>query len=260
MLGCSQVAIDQKQEAQDPIADQEKSLTAPIAKISAVEKVSERSQAVLSADESSDDGQIQSYRWEIVDESGLPVRIAGGDSKQAQLIVGELLLDAEVQIRLTVVDDSGEKDSAEARVILNEVDLDLLPPQPGQAGRQTLFGVDSNSNGVRDDVEIAIHERYPQDYAKRQSLRLGAIALQDAIRSSTSSDDLDEDAAAQKLAAMVACLDLAGIENRRVEIAFLKAQMGNTADRIQSLGDFYAARSGTVTPVAEVTAADCGVE
>ncbi|MDR3162380.1 MAG: hypothetical protein LBT81_00765 [Helicobacteraceae bacterium] len=32
----------------------------------------------------------------------------------------------------------------------------ILPPDPGSEGRKTLEGIDSNNNGVRDDVEIAV--------------------------------------------------------------------------------------------------------
>ena len=34
-----------------------------------------------------------------------------------------------------------------------------LPPDPGEAGMRTLLGIDSNNNGLRDDVERAVHER-----------------------------------------------------------------------------------------------------
>ena len=35
-----------------------------------------------------------------------------------------------------------------------------LPPDPGEAGKLTIDGVDSNGNGVRDDVEIFIAEKW----------------------------------------------------------------------------------------------------
>ncbi|GHV08979.1 hypothetical protein AGMMS50229_18250 [Campylobacterota bacterium] len=37
----------------------------------------------------------------------------------------------------------------------------VLPPDPGKAGKATLEGIDSNHNGVRDDVEIAIWKYAP---------------------------------------------------------------------------------------------------
>ncbi|QQR91341.1 MAG: hypothetical protein IPJ88_06345 [Myxococcales bacterium] len=42
-----------------------------------------------------------------------------------------------------------------------------MPPDPGEAGRSTLEGIDSNENGVRDDLERIAHKRYPDDSVKR---------------------------------------------------------------------------------------------
>ena len=40
------------------------------------------------------------------------------------------------------------------------IDGHTLPPDPGAAGKVTVLGIDSNNNGVRDDVEIWIYKRY----------------------------------------------------------------------------------------------------
>jgi hypothetical protein len=46
-----------------------------------------------------------------------------------------------------------------------------LPPDPGAAGKQTLEGVDSDRDGVRDDVQRYIALSYPTDPALRAALR-----------------------------------------------------------------------------------------
>jgi len=56
-----------------------------------------------------------------------------------------------------------------------------LPPDPGEAGKATREGVDSNSNKVRDDMEIAIYERHPNDELKRDALMRDAFVLQKAM-------------------------------------------------------------------------------
>lgn len=43
-----------------------------------------------------------------------------------------------------------------------------LPPDPGEAGRVTLQGVDVNSNGVRDEVERALATTYAGDKERLQ--------------------------------------------------------------------------------------------
>ncbi|WP_345984445.1 hypothetical protein WCX49_07325 [Sulfurimonas sp. HSL-1656] len=40
------------------------------------------------------------------------------------------------------------------------IDGHTLPPDPGEAGKNTLLGIDSNNDGVRDDVERWIYKTY----------------------------------------------------------------------------------------------------
>lgn len=49
-----------------------------------------------------------------------------------------------------------------------------LPPHPGPAGNATVAGVDSNGDGIRDDIEIFIAENY--GYSERAVRALRAIA------------------------------------------------------------------------------------
>jgi hypothetical protein len=46
-----------------------------------------------------------------------------------------------------------------------------LPPDPGEAGKKTLAGIDSNNDGVRDDLEREIVYMYPQNEEVRRVLR-----------------------------------------------------------------------------------------
>lgn len=51
----------------------------------------------------------------------------------------------------------------------NKIIGDDIPlPKLDSNINKTLFGVDSNNNGVRDDVEIAIYEKYPTNKTMRQ--------------------------------------------------------------------------------------------
>jgi len=53
-----------------------------------------------------------------------------------------------------------------------------LPPDPGEAADDTIEGVDANKNGIRDDVELAIFEKYPNSAKTRAVLLQYALALQ----------------------------------------------------------------------------------
>lgn len=59
-----------------------------------------------------------------------------------------------------------------------------LPPDPGGAGRATLEGIDSNGDGVRDDIERFIEFTYPadQEVMLRAALRKNARSLGKALR------------------------------------------------------------------------------
>lgn len=56
-----------------------------------------------------------------------------------------------------------------------EIDGEPVPPDPGEDGTETLLGIDSNDNGVRDDVERYIAARfYNYEHANKER----AIAMQ----------------------------------------------------------------------------------
>lgn len=57
----------------------------------------------------------------------------------------------------------------------------ILPPDPGEAGKKTLAGIDSNNDGVRDDLEREIVYMYPQNEEARRVLRAMVKKIQDVI-------------------------------------------------------------------------------
>jgi hypothetical protein len=62
------------------------------------------------------------------------------------------------------------------KITLADVDGSNLPPAPDQVqNNKTIAGIDANTNGIRDDVELAIFEKYPNDKKAR------AAALQYAM-------------------------------------------------------------------------------
>lgn len=60
-----------------------------------------------------------------------------------------------------------------------------LPPDPGVEGTQTLAGIDSNSNGVRDDVEIAIFQNYSDTQELRKAMMQYSSVSEKALLAST---------------------------------------------------------------------------
>jgi len=64
------------------------------------------------------------------------------------------------------------------KLTLADVMGDNLPPDPGTLADATIAGVDANQNGIRDDVELAIFEAYPNSAKTRAVLLQYALALQ----------------------------------------------------------------------------------
>jgi hypothetical protein len=62
----------------------------------------------------------------------------------------------------------------------------LYPPDPGAAGQATLEGIDSDGDGLRDEIQRYIALTYPDDTNARGALRQRALILSDALRDATS--------------------------------------------------------------------------
>src|SRR3989338_8708032 len=61
---------------------------------------------------------------------------------------------------------------------LSDVMGENLPSDPGPEADKTVAGVDTNQNGIRDDVELAIFKEYPNSAKKRAVSLQYALALQ----------------------------------------------------------------------------------
>lgn len=64
------------------------------------------------------------------------------------------------------------------KLTMNDVDGNRLPPPPDpQQVNATVAGVDINGNGIRDDVELAIFNKYPG----KSNIKIRAAELQYAM-------------------------------------------------------------------------------
>ncbi len=59
---------------------------------------------------------------------------------------------------------------------------DPQPPHPGEAGKQTLLGIDSDNDGVRDDIEIWINERFEGNENLIKGMKQQARDYQNALK------------------------------------------------------------------------------
>ncbi|MFA5932210.1 MAG: hypothetical protein WC793_02425 [Candidatus Paceibacterota bacterium] len=64
------------------------------------------------------------------------------------------------------------------KLTLDDVMGTNLPPEPGALADKTVQGIDANNNGIRDDVELAVFQKYPNSAKTRAVLLQYALALQ----------------------------------------------------------------------------------
>lgn len=106
----------------------------------------------------------------------------------------------------------------------------ILPPDPGEAGKATVTGVDSDGDGVRDDLQRYIVFTHPESESTRQAMRQQSSANQYFVEATTSAGAL---LAAQTRARSQACiLYLLGVSiATKEQMDELRAQLLNTPER-----------------------------
>lgn len=87
----------------------------------------------------------------------------------------------------TATDANGNSATATQIVTVNDASvLAGLPPDPGAAGMATLEGIDSDGDGVRDDVQRWIAMAYPNSQKVRAALTQAALTMQTFLMSANS--------------------------------------------------------------------------
>ncbi len=123
-------------------------------------------------------GVTQSWIEITVNGNAVPVVCNVGDSSTSCLPADPLPA-GEYTVGVTVTAPSGVSDSEQ--VMDSVIDL---PPDPGEAGKATLLGIDSDNDGVRDDIQRYIALTYPASAKTRAALRQYAKATNDALEES----------------------------------------------------------------------------
>lgn len=124
-----------------------------------------------------------------------------------------------------------------------------LPPDPGPAGLATLAGIDSNSNGVRDDIERYIALTYPanNEAATRSALTQYTKAIQASLLSAT--DPVATQTYAQARIAALGCLVSRRPTDAQALFGALRAQALNTEERSQAYFLAEQQMGGQIVPV-----------
>ncbi len=119
----------------------------------------------------------------------------------------------------------------------------VLPPDPGEAGRLTLEGIDSDNDGVRDDVQIDITNRYPSNTNARLALRQLAKSLQKGFIAQKNNDTQALNEVAFDINSAAKCIS-ASSNRANSDIRLVRNIMANTNERGLIMIDLSAASSG----------------
>ena len=232
----------------------------PQAAISAPSSANERTSAEISGTGSSDsDGSIAAYQWSLDNPDNINVSIENPTQVNTKLVFGEVQTTVDITLNLKVTDNADATASAQTTIRIVEIDAARLPPEPdAEAGRQTVQGIDTNGNGVRDDVEHSLYRLYPLDTPRRETLLIGAQATQMEVLAGSENDPRAGDAASQRSAEFAAC----SIASRIYifdDIATLNFFTLDTDARHQAYLAYEASRSGTVQPAIDPDSANCSL-
>ena len=233
----------------------------PQAAISAPSSANERTSAEISGTGSSDsDGSIVAYQWSLDNPDNINVSIENPTQVNTKLVFGEVQTTADITLNLKVTDNADATASAQTTIRIAEIDAAALPPEPdAEAGRQTVQGIDTNGNGVRDDVEHSLYRLYPLDTPVRELLLIGAQATQMEVLAGSKNDSRAGDAASQRSAEFAACSIIASRIYISDDIATLNFFTLDTDARHQAYLAYEASRSGTVQPAIDPDSANCSL-
>lgn len=124
-----------------------------------------------------------------------------------------------------------------------------LPPDPGEAGKKTLEGIDADGDGVRDDIQIYIAENYGYSERAVAALRLIAKAKQtELIGNPTKQEALALTGESDKASR---CYDLTVDEKTKSQDAIFDviSQMLNSEERLGKYLEFDLLLANQVIPM-----------
>lgn len=110
-----------------------------------------------------------------------------------------------------------------------------LPPDPGAQKDVTIQGVDANTNGVRDDVELAVFREYGDSQKMRAALLQYALVLQmetvNPVNKETATAIAEEDSRAYDCIGSVVGGDTSALEKIQQYRTFVENQQLSTSER-----------------------------
>lgn len=129
-----------------------------------------------------------------------------------------------------------------------------LPSEPGGASNATIAGIDSNNNGLRDDIELRIYDSTESDI-ERSSMMVAAREMSKSLTNldvTMSSDEIDA-----AMSRGISCLSQGRTISSVKNVAFIEALIANTPEREAAYRTYNETRGGTIGSMARYDASEC---
>lgn len=108
-----------------------------------------------------------------------------------------------------------------------------FPPDPGEAGKRTLEGINSDHDGLRDDLQRWIYARFPNDPKKRAALKQWAIHYQKTLFLKHNKSDMEEDSKRGEKASRCLFDTFSDPDEAYDEGKYIQAKVINTKERTE---------------------------
>lgn len=91
----------------------------------------------------------------------------------------------EYRVKIRTASGKSQQDEAASVAFINfEIDSSLGVADPGEEGKKTLGGIDSDSDGVRDDIQRWINEEYLGKESTKKALKQMVVSMNKSLESS----------------------------------------------------------------------------
>jgi hypothetical protein len=154
----------------------------------------------------------------------------------------------EYRVKIRTTSGKSQQDEAASTAFFSFViDSSLGVADPGEEGKKTIAGIDSDHDGVRDDVQRWINEEYPisTSPSTHQALKQGARTMQ-AIVLNSENQAAAIQAQIKDLEAASCLWWIKGADTKIEKLA--RAHFYNTPERIQANFRVQAYRRGSSSP------------
>jgi hypothetical protein len=148
-------------------------------------------------------------------------------------------------LRLRQAGGKGVGTEAKPLPIILKVGAVSYPPDPGEAGKATLDGIDSNGDGLRDDIERYIAFRYPDQPFVRAALHQYGVAIQNTLR--TADDPQASRQVVNQIDRAASCVTYHSDGSGYSKSADLETEMLNTEQRSRAYIKYNVNLGGTVS-------------